>query len=297
MNEQNSSAAFTGRELPFSEGIRLSIRLIEEPSPGQFANATPEAQSIALLSILKLEFQSLAFAVKSLAACSRNLRRSLFDQRSILTMPEWPALRLIGDQSSIESALWLYAKEAREANESAKATRTEKRIAVLNTLRKESRASKGYIEVGFEDSQKIAKVKAKQRKTEAKEAKQRKTKAKEALSGILGGILDGSLELKPALLTILKELVKGENLATCPQPLRNKVVQALNETGNAACESFAAILAVAYAPFIAKGQELELDTLNLTPASRKDLESPNEAPAPKRSLAEIIAAKKAKAQE
>ena len=290
MNEQNSfaksSAAFTGRELPFSEGIRLSIRLVEEPSPGQFANATPEAQSIALLSLLKLEFQSLAFAVKSLTACSRNLRRSLFDQRSILTMAEWPALRLIGDQSSIESALWIYAKEARDANESAKATRTEKRIAVLNTLRKESRAFNGYIAVGFEDSHKSAKA----------EAKQRKTAAKEALSQILSGILDGSLELKPALLTILKELVKGDNLATCPQPLRNKIVQALNDTGNAACQSFAAILAVAYDPFIAKGQELELDTLNLTPASRKDLDSPNAEPAPKRSLAEIIAAKKAKAQ-
>ena len=279
-------ASFAGRELPFSEGIRLSIRLIEEPSPGQFANATPEAQSIALLSILKLEFQSLAFAVKTLTACSRNLRRNLFDQRSILTMAEWPSLRLIGDQSSIESALWIYAKEAQEANESAKATRTEKRIAVLNTLRKESRQYNGYIEVGFEDSQKSAKV----------EAKQRKTEAKEALSRILSGIMDGSLDLKPALLTILKELVKGDNLATCPQPLRNKVVQALNETGNAACQSFAAILAVAYDPFLAKGQELELDTLNIAPASRKDLESPNETPAPKRSLAEIIAAKKAQAQ-
>ncbi len=286
MDKQSSSCAFTGRELPFSEGIRLSIRLIEEPSPGQFANATPEAQSIALLSILKLEFQSLAFAVKTLTACSRNLRRNLFDQRSILTMAEWPALRLIGDQSSIESALWIYAKEAQEANESAKVTRTEKRIAVLNTLRKESRQYNGYIEVGFEDSQKFAKV----------EAKQRKTNAKEALSGILSGILEGSLDLKPALLTILKELVKGDNLATCPQPLRNKVVQALNKTGNAACQAFAAILAVAYDPFLAKGQELELDTLNLAPASRKDLESPNEAPAPKRSLAEIIAAKKAQAQ-
>lgn len=286
MANQNSSCAFTGRELPFSEGIRLSIRLIEEPSPGQFANATPEAQSIALLSILKLEFQSLAFAVKTLTACSRNLRRNLFDQRSILTMPEWPALRLIGDQSAIESSLWIYAKEAQEANESAKATRTEKRIAVLNTLRKESRAFNGYIEVGFEDSQKFAKA----------EAKQRKTAAKAALSQILSGILDGSLELKPALLTILKELVKGDNLATCPQPLRNKVVQALNDTGNAACQSFASILAVAYDPFLAKGQELELDTLNLAPASRKDLDSPNAEPAPKRSLAEIIAAKKAQAK-
>lgn len=284
--QNSSSAPFASRELPFSEGIRLSIRLVEEPSPGQFANATPEAQSIALLSILKLEFQSLAFAVKTLTACSRNLRRNLFDQRSILTMPEWPSLRLIGDQASIESALWIYAKEAQEANESAKATRTEKRIAVLNTLRKESRQYNGYIEVGFEDSQKSAKM----------EAKQRKTEAKEALSRILGGILDGSLDLKPALLTILKELVKGDNLATCPQPLRNKVVRALNETGNAACQSFAAILAVAYDPFLAKGQELELDTLNLAPASRKDLDSPNEAPAPKRSLAEIIAAKKAQAQ-
>lgn len=285
--QNSSSCAFTGRELPFSEGIRLSIRLIEEPSPGQFANATPEAQSIALLSMLKLEFQSLAFAVKTLTACSRNLRRSLFDQRSILAMAEWPSLRLIGDQSSIESALWMYAKEAQEANESAKATRTEKRIAVLNTLRKESRQFNGYIAVGFEDSQKFAKA----------EAKQRKTEAKEALSQILSGILDGSLNLKPALLTILKELVKGDNLATCPKPLRNKVVQALNETGNAACQSFASILAVAYDPFIAKGQELELDSLHLSPASRKDLDSPNAEPAPKRSLAEIIAAKKAKAQE
>lgn len=287
MDKQSSSAAsFAGRELPFSEGIRLSIRLIEEPSPGQFANATPEAQSIALLSILKLEFQSLAFAVKTLTACSRNLRRNLFDQRSILTMAEWPSLRLIGDQSSIESALWIYAKEAQEANESAKATRTEKRIAVLNTLRKESRQYNGYIEVGFEDSQKSAKV----------EAKQRKTEAKELLSKILGEILKGDLELKPALLTILKELVKGDNLATCPQPLRAKVVRALNEIGHSYCQAFAAILAVAYDPFLAKGQELELDTLNLAPASRKDLDSPNEAPAPKRSLAEIIAAKKAQAQ-
>ena len=292
MNEQTSSAhssahssatAFVGRELPFSEGIRLSIRLIEEPSPGQFANATPEAQSIALLSILKLEFQSLAFAVKTLTACSRNLRRNLFDQRAILTMPEWPALRLIGDQASIESALWLYAKEAQEANESAKATRTEKRIAVLNTLRKESRQYNGYIEVGFEDSHKSAK----------QAAKEKRKQAKEALAQILDEIMSGQLEMKGSLLSLLKELTKGENLATCPQALRNKILNALHSLDSAGCKAFADILANAFDPFITKGQELELDMLILEPATKESLNA-QEAPAKqKRSLAEIIAAKKA----
>lgn len=284
MANQNSSASFTGRELPFSEGIRLSIRLIEEPSPGQFANATPEAQSIALLSILKLEFQSLAFAVKTLTACSRNLRRNLFDQRSILTMPEWPSLRLIGDQSSIESSLWIYAKEAQEANESAKATRTEKRIAVLNTLRKESRAFNGYIEVGFEDSYKSAK----------QEAKEKRKQAKEALAQILDEIMNGQLEMKGSLLSLLKELTKGENLATCPQALRNKILNALRSLDSAGCKAFADVLANAFDPFITKGQELELDMLILEPATKDSLNAP-EAPAKqKRSLAEIIAAKKAR---
>lgn len=274
------------RYLTFSESIKITISLSEIPSDAQFANATAEAQSIALLSLLKLEHQSLHHAVKSLCACSRNLRRSLFAERSILTMDAWPALRLIGDQKAIEESLWIYAREAQEARKAQSATKAEKRIAVLNTLRKESRAYNGYIEVGFEDSQRTAK----------QEAKQHRTAAKEQLSAILSAIMEGQIEMKAGLLTMLKELVKGENLATCPQALRAKIIRALEAIAHPACTAFATILGQSFDPFLAKGQELELDSLTLTPSTRNDLESQSAPVKEKRSLADIIAAKKARGQ-
>ena len=284
----SKQSQFQGRELCFSEGIRISISLSEVPSEGQFANATAEAQSIALLSLLKLEHQSLHHAVKSLCACSRNLRRSLFAERSILTAEAWPSLRLIGDQKAIEDSLWIYAKEAKETRTAQRETKAEKRIAVLNTLRKESRAFNGYIEVGFEDSTRSAK----------QEAKQKKVQAKEQLSAILSAIMDGQLTIKDSLLSLLKELVRGENLVTCAPSLRNKVCTALRATEHQACIAFAEIFAGSYDPFLVKAQAIELDTLTIEQSTREELDSISpSAPKAKLTLAEIIAQKRAKAGE
>lgn len=264
-------------------GIRFKIALETEPTIGQFVKSSPEAQALAIISLCRFEFRDLAYTVRTIASCSNNLRRTLFDARAILRLPEWPVLRIEGSQKHIEENLWAYVKEAQEAGKAAVETKAEKRIAVLNTLRRESRAFNGYTEVGFVDSQRSAKL----------EAKKHRTEAKEALSGILTAVMEGRLQIKAGLLTMVKELVKGDNLATCPAQLRGKVQSALNATNNQDCARFAAILAQSFDPFITKAQELELDSLNLSPLARKDL-APSMAPAAKKSLAEIIAEKKAR---
>lgn len=271
------------KEVQFFEGIRFSIRLSEIPTESQFARATAEAQSLALISLLKLEYQELGYAMAALTSLSRNIRRQLFEYRAILCHPDWPALRLIGAKNEIEETLWAYLSEAKEAHNIARATKAEQRIAILNTRAKESRAYNGYIEVSTKDSQRTAKV----------EAKEKRAQAKTELSGILTDIMEGRLAIKTSLLSLLKELVRGENLATCPAALRNKINIALRATNNKHCIAFADVLAASYDPFLAKGQELELDTLILEPSTRSELESTEAPVKQKRSLAEIIAAKKA----
>lgn len=268
------------KTLSYSDGgIALSISLQSIPSDAQFANASHTAQSIALCSVLSHTwvYQSLTHTIASISALSRNQRRILWTNRAILNAPTYPQFAFTGSIDECRTNLSEYIRtlQAHIAATTA-ATTQERKIAILNRLQKRSPH-----EVSLSDSQSEAK-----RTLSANKATAKKLYA-QMLSIQLGEEL-----FSASLLDYLKEMLRGDNLATASIDARRKICTALRVYKNeSCCITLASLIESSADPFLSQKLSYDLDSLNLEPISKST--SPQAAPRAPRSLADRIAAKRA----
>lgn len=254
--------------------LRFTINLEALPNDGQFAQASAEAQSLTLISVLPLTFDNLGYAVRTLSSLSRNLRRKLFAARSELSLAAYPALRLSGAPKDAESLLWEWAKPALAISSESRLTKTERKIAVLNSVRK----------IGNGQYQEVSQ--AQTQKSQKQEFEEKRKQGKALLGSILSIHLEGQITLSDNLLAALKEIMRGDNLASCNRALRSKICEALRKFTFMECQSLASLIEEAHDPYYGKALAIELDSLSFELAREQETKP--------MTLAERIAAKRAR---
>lgn len=266
--------------LTYSDGgINISITLQSVPSDAQFANASPAAQSIAICSVLSHGFcyQSLSHAVSALSMLSRGQRRILWTHRGIINAPTYPQFAFNGSTKECTANLGEYIRTLQShIAATASANTQERKIAILNRLQKRSPH-----EVSLADSQSEAK----------RTLNTNRAAAKKLYAQMLSIQMDKEV-FAANLLDYLKELLRGENLATASTAVRKQICTALRaHKTECACLDLAALIESSADPFLSQKLSYDLDSLDLEPMTQAIAQIP--ASKVSKSLAERIAAKRA----